>query len=155
MKIQLLAIGTHLPEWVNAGFAEYQKRLPRDWQLTLTEIPAQKRLKSIPVETILAQEAQALLKNLPAHHVSIALERTGQVLDTHGLAKQLHNWHQQSQDISILIGGPEGLPTTLLQQMTHSWSLSALTLPHPLVRIVLAEQIYRAWSIINHHPYHR
>lgn len=155
MKINLLAIGTRLEKWINAGFDTYAQRLPRDFKLELTEIPAIKRIKGLNPDQVMEQESQRLLAAVPKNHLIIALDRTGEEIDTIALSKKLLRWHEESQSIGLLVGGPEGLAPNCLQQADWIWSLSRLTLPHPLVRIVIAEQIYRAWSIITHHPYHR
>jgi 23S rRNA (pseudouridine1915-N3)-methyltransferase len=153
MIIKLIAIGNKMPAWVNSGFAEYAKRLPTDYQLQLVEIPSQKRTKSSVVEQVLQQEGEKLLA--AATPPLIALDRQGATLTTEQLAKHLQNWHDNSQNPSLLIGGPEGLSPACLKRAEKVWSLSALTFPHPLVRVILAEQIYRAWSILSHHPYYR
>ncbi len=153
MYIKLIAIGNKMPTWVTIGFAEYAKRLPPDYHLDLIEIPAEKRTKNRNVEQILQEEGKKLLA--AAEQPIIVLDRQGKALTTLQLAKHLQNWRDLSQNISLLIGGPEGLSPECLQKANQTWSLSALTFPHPLVRIILAEQIYRAWSIISHHPYHR
>lgn len=153
MHIKLIAIGNKMPTWVTTGFAEYAKRLPPDYHLDLIEIPAEKRTKNRNVEQILQEEGKKLLA--AAEQPIIILDRQGKALTTIQLAKQLQNWRDLGQNISLLIGGPEGLSSECLQKANQTWSLSALTFPHPLVRIILAEQIYRAWSIISHHPYHR
>ena len=155
MKIHLIAIGTRMPDWVNAGFQTYAKRLPHEFSLHLIEIPAGKRLKNANLTQLMTQEGQQLLAAVPKGDTLIALDRQGQVLSTTTLAQQFHQWHSQQRNVSLLIGGPEGLATACLQQAAHVWSLSPLTLPHALVRILIAEQIYRVWSIITHHPYHR
>ena len=153
MLIKLIAIGNKMPSWVNAGFAEYAKRLPTDYQLQLIEIPSQKRTKSSVVDQVLQLEGEKLLA--AATTPLIALDRQGKTFSTEQLAKQLQTWHDNSENPSLLIGGPEGLAPSCLKRASTVWSLSALTFPHPLVRIILAEQIYRAWSILSHHPYHR
>jgi 23S rRNA (pseudouridine1915-N3)-methyltransferase len=155
MKINLLAVGSRLDDWINTGFQTYTQRLPRDFSLQLKEIPAIKRHKGINPDTVMEQESQRLLAAIPDNHLVIALDRTGEQIDTLALAQKLLRWHNESQSICFLIGGPEGLAPSCLNKADWIWSLSKLTLPHPLVRVVLAEQIYRAWSIITHHPYHR
>ncbi|OGO91466.1 MAG: 23S rRNA (pseudouridine(1915)-N(3))-methyltransferase RlmH [Coxiella sp. RIFCSPHIGHO2_12_FULL_42_15] len=155
MKINLLAIGTKMPPWVSEGYAEYAKRLPKEFSLQLIEISAQKRSKSANIKQLLAIESEQLLATVPSHSVIITLDRLGKSLSTEQFAQKLWQFHQLSQDVSLLIGGPEGISPTVIQKANESWSLSALTLPHPVVRIVIAEQIYRAWSILSHHPYHR
>lgn len=153
MQIKLLAIGNKMPAWVNAGFSEYAKRLPSDYQLQLIEIPSQKRNKSSVIEQVLQLEGEKLLA--AASSPVIAFDRQGQGVNTEQLAIQLQNWHDNNYNPSFLVGGPEGLSPGCLKRADKVWSLSALTFPHPLVRIILAEQIYRAWSILSHHPYHR
>jgi 23S rRNA (pseudouridine1915-N3)-methyltransferase len=155
MKIHLVAIGQRMPTWVNQAFNEYAKRLPNDYQLILRALSAQKRTKSSNTEQLIATESLALISACPAQSHRIALDRVGRSMNTHDIAKKLNQWHDQSQDIAILIGGPEGISKTHLEQCHSTWSLSDLTLPHPLVRILIAEQIYRAWSILSNHPYHR
>lgn len=146
MKINLLTIGHKMPDWVAEGFREYQERLPKDYQLHLIALKPQINM---------AKEGEELIKALPANNLVIALDRLGQNIKTLDLAEKLQNWHDTAQDISILIGGAEGLSAECLQRAQQTWSLSALTLPHQLVRIVIAEQIYRAWTILNKHPYHK
>lgn len=155
MNIRLISIGTKMPTWVTSGFNEYAKRLPRDYALELIELPAVKRGKEANLNKILEEEGQRLLAASKPQDLIIALDRQGETLDTATLSKHLLEWHDHSQSISLLIGGPEGISSQVLQQAHQRWSLSALTLPHPLVRVVIAEQCYRAWSILTNHPYHR
>lgn len=129
--------------------------MPKDYHLNLIEIAAIKRPKSANIEQIIILESQKLLASIPKNNLIIALDEHGQEWTTHQLARHLFGWHQDQQDISLLIGGPDGLAPSCLKSATVIWSLSQLTLPHQLVRIIVAEQIYRAWSIINNHPYHR
>lgn len=153
MHIKLIAIGAKMPDWVNTGFQEYAKRLPPDYPLQLIEIPAQKRTKNTIAEQVMKTETEKLFA--AATRPIIALDRQGKALNTEQLAKQLQKWHDHQQNPSLLVGGPEGLSAEGCRLADETWSLSALTFPHPLVRIILAEQIYRAWSILSHHPYHR
>ena len=155
MQIHLVAIGKRMPNWVTDGYQNYAKRLPPDYQCRLIELEAKKRTKSTDIQRCLDEEGELLLQAIPPDHLIIALDRQGKTLNTPALAKHLHTWHDQAQSISILIGGPEGIADNVLQRAHHRWSLSALTLPHPLVRVVISEQLYRAWSIITNHPYHR
>jgi len=155
MQINLIAIGQKMPGWVTQGYQEYAKRLPDAYQLILHEIPAQHRGKNANIKQTLSKEADLMLAAIPKGSLVIALDRLGKSISTAHLAKSLQQWHDLSQNISILIGGPEGIDPLCLHKIQTKWSLSALTLPHPLVRVVLAEQIYRAYSIINRHPYHR
>jgi len=155
MKINLVTVGSRMPSWVDEGVAEYAKRLPPEFALTVTDVPLGKRGKGLDVEQAIRKEADALLTKVrPQDHV-IALEVEGLRLSTQALAKRLDAIRMEGRNIVILVGGPDGLGQTCLQRADEKWSLSALTLPHPLVRIVVAEQIYRAWTILNAHPYHR
>lgn len=155
MKINLIAVGTKMPAWVQQGFNEYIKRLPPEFHFNLIEIPAIKRTKNINPEKVIQQEGELILAAIPKNQHIIALDRIGKSWSTEQLAQQLQQWQEQSKDISLLIGGPEGLSPKCLALAETKWSLSQLTFPHPLVRIIIAEQLYRAWSILHHHPYHR
>lgn len=155
MKIHLLAIGVRMPNWVRAGYREYAERLPRECALNLIEIPAVKRTSNADVARILRDEGERLLAATPKGSRRIALDERGPQWDTAELAEQLANWRQEGREISLWVGGPEGLDPACRTRADSLWSLSRLTLPHPLVRIVLAEQMYRAWSLLHHHPYHR
>ena len=155
MLINLIAVGTKMPDWVKAGFADYAKRLPSDYPLNLIEIKAEPRGKNADTKRILEREGQLIQAAIPKHNHVIALDRLGHAVDTIKISQALQNWHDMNQDISLLIGGPEGLARPCIDQAHTTWSLSKLTLPHPLVRVLVAEQFYRAWSILCHHPYHR
>lgn len=155
MKIRLLAVGHKMPSWVEQGMAEYAKRLPSDCALELVEIALGHRAKNTPKEKAMQQEAQAILKALrPQDHV-VALDVLGKSWSTEQLAEQLNGWRMQGGDVALIVGGPDGLTAEVLSLAKQRWSLSALTLPHPLVRVLLAEQLYRAWSILQGHPYHK
>ena len=155
MRIHLLAIGQKLDSWVNQAYEEYAKRLPADCSLRLVEIPASKRGKNVDLARAVYQEGQKMMAAIPQNSFVIALEIGGQSWDTPHLAKQLDAWRHMGQDIVLLVGGPEGLAPQCKSLAKQFWSLSPLTLPHPLVRVILAEQLYRAWSILANHPYHR
>lgn len=155
MQINLLTIGQKMPEWIQNGYQEYTKRLPADYRLHLIEIPAQKRVKSSSLETVLQLEGEKLLGAADSNGPIIAFDRQGTPFTTEQLAQRLQKWHDLSIHPNLLVGGPEGLSPHCLQNSQQIWSLSPLTFPHPLVRVMIAEQIYRAWSIIAHHPYHR
>jgi 23S rRNA (pseudouridine1915-N3)-methyltransferase len=155
MQINLIAIGKRMPEWVTTGYQEYAKRMPSDFKLQLFEISAQKRSKESGLLKALQQEEEQMLTAIPKENLTIALDVKGKMWDTYQLAQLLQKWHDQNIDISLLIGGPEGLTLNCLKRADLLWSLSPLTFPHPLVRIIVAEQLYRAWSILSHHPYHR
>lgn len=155
MRIKLLAVGTRMPAWVEEGVAEYRKRLPAEFSFDIQEIPLARRGKNPDIKRAKQQEAEALLKAVPKDDVLVALDVTGRAISTQGLAERLNEWHMEGQNLSLLVGGPDGLDDECLQRARQRWSLSAMTLPHPLVRVLLAEQIYRAWSILQGHPYHR
>ncbi|NNM52450.1 MAG: 23S rRNA (pseudouridine(1915)-N(3))-methyltransferase RlmH [Pseudomonadales bacterium] len=155
MKIKLLAVGTGMPSWVRSGYEAYSQRLTRDVQLDLIEIPAGHRSKSADLRRLTEKEGQAQLAAVRPGDTLIALDLTGKALSTEKLAETLQQWLLQGQTVCLAIGGPEGLDDAVRQQAAWSWSLSPLTLPHPLVRILVAEQIYRAWTLLQGHPYHR
>ena len=155
MIITIIAVGKSMPAWVNTGFEDYATRMPSDYRVKLIEINAEKRGKNADTARIILQEEAKITASIPKDTVCIALDRIGKTLDTKTLAKSLETWHDNQQSITLIIGGPEGLSDAFLKKADAIWSLSAMTLPHPLVRIVLAEQLYRAWSITVNHPYHR
>jgi len=155
MHIQLVAVGTKMPGWVTQGYQEYANRFPADMALQLKEIPAGKRGKNADIKRILQKEGEQMLSAVPASNHIVALDVLGKPWDTHELAKQLTRWQHDGRNVSLLVGGPEGLAPECRSKASQKWSLSPLTLPHPLVRIVLAESLYRAWSLNNNHPYHR
>ena len=155
MNISLIAIGTRMPEWVNEGYREYARRLPRECRLKLTEIPLGQRARSKTVERAVAEEGKRMLAEIsPGEHV-IALDVKGRNWSTEQLAVQFQQWMLAGRGISLLVGGPDGLSAPCLERAQQRWSLSALTLPHALVRVLLAEQLYRAWTLTVGHPYHR
>jgi 23S rRNA (pseudouridine1915-N3)-methyltransferase len=155
MKLSIIAVGTRMPDWVQAGYEEYARRLPRDFSLELRELPLAQRGKNTDLPRAIEKESEAMLAAIPPGDQVIALDVPGKTYNTSAIADAIKRWQQDGHNISFLIGGPDGLGKTCLARANESWSLSSLTLPHPLVRIVLAEQIYRAWSILNNHPYHR
>lgn len=155
MKIQLVAVGTKMPAWVETAYQEYARRFPKDMPLELIEINAGKRGKNADIKRILDKEGEATLAVIPKGNRVVTLEVTGKSWTTPQLAKQLDAWKMDGRDVSLLIGGPEGLAPSCIQLAEQRWSLSALTLPHPMVRVIVAETLYRAWSITANHPYHR
>lgn len=155
MKLRLLAVGHKMPAWVEQGVAEYSKRLPADCSLEVVEIPPGYRAKNTPKEKAMQQEAEAIAKAIrPQDHV-IALDVKGKAWSTEQLAENLGQWRMQGGDVALIVGGPDGLTADILALAKQRWSLSALTLPHPLVRVLLAEQLYRAWTVLQGHPYHK
>lgn len=155
MKLQLIAVGTKMPDWVRQAVNDYLRRFPKDLPFDLVEIPAGKRGKNADIKRILAKEGEMLLAAVPKSNRIVTLDIPGKPWNTEDLAANLDRWKQQGSDISLLIGGPEGLADECKTAAQESWSLSALTLPHPLVRILVVESLYRAWSITTNHPYHR
>ena len=155
MRFKLLAVGTRMPDWVEQGFQEYNKRLPTDFALHLQEIPLARRSKNSNPNQLLRKEAEAMLGSVQTSDFAVALDVNGRQFSTGELAKRLQFLRVQGRDVTLLVGGPDGLDGQCLERADERWSLSLLTLPHPLVRIVLAEQFYRAWSLLQNHPYHR
>lgn len=155
MRINVLAVGTRMPAWVDAGTADYQKRLPRHIDLQFTGIPAAPRTSGATTEKILEKEADALLKAARGADLIIALDERGSRCTSRQLAAELQSWLNEYPTVALLIGGADGLDSRCKDAAQQSWSLSPLTLPHALVRVVLAEQIYRAWTLLQGHPYHR
>ncbi|MDX1609639.1 MAG: 23S rRNA (pseudouridine(1915)-N(3))-methyltransferase RlmH [Halofilum sp. (in: g-proteobacteria)] len=156
MRFHLVAVGTRMPDWVRAGFDDYARRLHGGARLALHEVAATaRRGAAAEPGKARAEEAQRLRKALPARARVVALDVGGRALDTETLAGRLREWNRDGTEVAFLVGGPDGLDPDLLGQADERWSLSALTLPHALVRIVLAEQLYRALSILHNHPYHR
>ena len=155
MQIKLIAVGTRMPKWVEQGYQEYAQRMPNLCSLELVEIVAKKRGKNADTARILRDEANALKAAIPNGSLTIALDRKGKHIDTETLAGHLQTWIDESQNVAILIGGPEGIDPNYLTQISIKWSLSAMTFAHPVVRVMLAEQLYRAWSINANLPYHR
>lgn len=155
MQIHLLAVGTRMPAWVEAGFNEYAKRLPHECRLQLVEIAPARRGKHPDLERIRREEGERLLAAVPRDAVAIALEVGGKAWSTEQLAGRLRDWLQDGRDLALLVGGPDGLSAACRERAGLQWSLSPLTLPHPLVRVLLAEQLYRAWTLYKGHPYHR
>jgi 23S rRNA (pseudouridine1915-N3)-methyltransferase len=155
MRINIIAVGERMPGWVEAGFQEYARRLASSMPLNMIEIPAEKRSKSADIKRIMQKESARMLQAIPDTAHVVALDREGQQWSTEKLASQLEQWQQQGSDLAVLIGGPEGMSGECLARAQTRLSFSAMTFPHPLIRIMLAEQLYRAWSILQNHPYHK
>lgn len=155
MRIRLVAVGSKMPGWVEEGWREYIKRLPSDVQLELVEIPLVTRRKNADVKRLIEQEGDAMLaKVLPSERI-VTLEVTGKAWSSEQLASELDRWKLDARTVNLMIGGPEGLAPQVQARSEQQWSLSPLTLPHPLVRIVVGEQLYRACTILSGHPYHK
>jgi len=155
MRLHLLAVGTRLPAWQQEGYLEYARRLPRQCALRLVEIPATKRTKQADPVRAAAKEGERMLAAIPEKAHVVALDERGIAYSTRDLAARLAEWREAGRDVALLVGGADGLSQACLERADARWSLSKLTLPHGLVRVLVAEQIYRAWSILDGHPYHR
>lgn len=155
MHIHLVAVGQKMPAWVDDACADFLKRLPPELKLNPILVPLIKRGKNPDIKRIIRDESRNLLAAIPAGSQLVALDVMGARVTTEKLSKLLDGWMQQGQDIALIIGGPDGLSDELLQQAQKKISLSDLTFPHPLIRVMVVEQLYRAWSILNNHPYHR
>lgn len=155
MQIHLIAMGQRMPGWVNQGVEEFSKRMPPECKLRWVEIPASKRTKTSDIARLMQQEGEKMIAAIPRGAMVVALDVKGKAWSTEELSEQLAGWLQGGRDIAMLIGGPEGLAPACLEMAELKLSLSKMTLPHPLVRVMLSEQLYRAMSILKHHPYHK
>ena len=144
-----------MPSWVEAGYEEYARRLPPECRLQLQEIEPGPRGKGKSIDRAREQEGQRLLQSVPKGAAIIALDEKGERWSTERVAGQLDTWLGGGRDLALLVGGPDGLSGACIDAAERCWSLSPLTFPHPLVRVILAEQLYRAWSLLKGHPYHR
>lgn len=154
MNIHLIAVGASTPQWIVQGFNQYTRRLPKYCCLKLVEIQAVSR-KQGEVNRIRREEARRILDRIPQGSLVIALAENGKPLTTKALTEKMNSWMQVGADIAVLVGGADGLDTECFERADECWSLSALTFPHALVRVIVAEQFYRAWTILSNHPYHR
>ncbi|MCF6318091.1 MAG: 23S rRNA (pseudouridine(1915)-N(3))-methyltransferase RlmH [Proteobacteria bacterium] len=155
MKIRLLAVGQKMPKWVQQTFNDYNNRLAKTQQLELVEIPPVHRSKTTNPLKAMQVEGEYILSTLKPHEKLILLDELGKPIATKFLAQSIKAWQMDGLDIAIVIGGADGVSTEVKKKAYAKWSLSLLTFPHPLVRVIVMEQIYRAYSIIANHPYHR
>lgn len=155
MKLRMIAVGTRMPDWVDNGYHEFAKRMPRELPLELTEVKAEPRSSGKSVDTMMSLEAQRIEAQLPPRCTRIILDERGRDLTTRQLASQLEKWLDRGEEIAFIVGGPDGLDPALKATAHDTLRLTSLTLPHALVRILLAEALYRAWSLLKNHPYHR
>ena len=155
MRIRLISVASRMPRWVEQGYQEYAKRLPPELPLELVEIPLTTRGKNADVARLMRREGEQMLAAVQPGERIVTLEVNGRAWSTETLAEQLDSWRLDARTVNLMVGGPEGLPDEVTARSDQRWSLSPLTLPNPLVRILLAEQMYRAWTILNRHPYHK
>jgi 23S rRNA (pseudouridine1915-N3)-methyltransferase len=153
VKLIVVAVGHRMPSWVDQGFSEYAGRMPREARIELVALkPAQ---RGGPVQRVLRAEGERILSALPAGCVKVALDERGTLIRTMDLSRRVARWQGTGRDVAFVIGGADGLDAAVKQSAEFVWSLSPLTLPHGLARVTLAEQLYRAVSILHNHPYHR
>jgi 23S rRNA (pseudouridine1915-N3)-methyltransferase len=154
MKIKIISVGHKMPSWVDEACAEYIKRMPRELGVEILSIKPGKRAAGKNALTVQEEESKKIIE-LSGKDYMIALDERGVQLSTLELADHMKKWLSQGQDVSIIIGGADGLHPNIKSSANSLIGLSKLTLPHAMVRVLLCEQLYRAWSVINHHPYHR
>lgn len=155
MKLIIASVGHKMPDWITAGYNEYAKRMPREAQISLLEIKPEPRTTGKTTMQIMESEAQRVFAALPQNCLRIALDEHGIQSTTKQFAAQMRDWMREGRDVAFIIGGADGLHESVKRAAQHLLALSALTLPHAVVRIILAEQLYRAYSLMRNHPYHR
>ena len=155
MHIRLLAVGDRQPSWVDDAFGIYTARYPREWKFRLDVIPAIRRNKNDKSHHAMKVEGKLILAKLASTEQVVLLDERGKQLTSKSLASQLADWQSDGRDLCLIIGGPDGVSDAVRQRADMLWSLSELTLPHGMARVLLAEQLYRAWSLQTGHPYHR
>ena len=154
MRLRVLAVGQKMPAWVEDGVAEYSRRMPKEYAVEWVDIAPAKRGNGSP-QRYREKEGEVILSRLAETDHLVALDVSGSTISTEKISDRFDQWQMQGQHVSIVIGGPDGLDAAVLQRAAEQWSFGRITLPHPLVRIILAEQLYRAWSVQASHPYHR
>ena len=155
MKLVVVAVGTRMPAWVQSAWDDYAKRLPPDCALELREIKPEPRTSGKTPAQMMAAEAQRIESALSLGILRVVLDERGKDMTTVALSRRLEAWRGEGKDVAFIVGGPDGLDPALKQSGHESMRLSSLTLPHPMVRVLLSEQLYRAWAILTNHPYHR
>ncbi|KGE02558.1 23S rRNA (pseudouridine(1915)-N(3))-methyltransferase RlmH [Pseudohaliea rubra] len=155
MRLTVHAVAGKLPRWVAEGSADYERRLPRELKLVWRDVPLARRGADGRAAILAEREGERMLKGVGHGDRVIALDPAGEPWQTVDLARHLADWQMDGRPVAFLVGGPDGLSPACRERAERSWSLGRLTLPHPLVRIVLVEQLYRAWTILTNHPYHR
>ena len=155
MHIRLLAVGDRQPSWVDEALGKYTERYPREWKFRLDIIPTVRRNKNDKSRQAMEAEGELILAKLGSDEQVILLDERGKQLSSKSLASRLSEWQTDGQDLCFIIGGPDGVSGQVRQRANMMWSLSQLTLPHGMARVLLSEQLYRAWSLQTGHPYHR
>ena len=155
MKINILAVGTKMSTWIDAGCNEYLKRFPKNWGLQIKEIVQKPHHSKHSIESIKIMESDVIMQNVKHGTYLVALDENGAEMNSMTLSKKIELWQMEGRNLTVIIGGTNGLSRDLLKKCDFIWSLSQLTFPHPLARLILLEQLYRAWTITNKHPYHR
>lgn len=155
MKLLIVSVGHKMPDWITEGFNEYAKRMPREAKIELIEIKPESRSTGKTTAQIMEAEAQRILAALPQNCLRIALDERGMQPTTRQLAAQMQGWMREGRDVAFIVGGADGLHESVKQAAQQQMALSSLTLPHAFVRVLLAEQLYRAHSLLHNHPYHR
>ena len=155
MHIRLLAVGDRQPAWVNDAFGIYAERFPREWKFRLDTIPTVRRNKNDKSGQAIEAEGQQVLARLQGSERAILLDERGKQLSSKELGLRLADWQADGHDLCFIIGGPDGVSAGCRQRADFTWSLSTLTLPHGMARVLVTEQLYRAWSLQSGHPYHR
>jgi 23S rRNA (pseudouridine1915-N3)-methyltransferase len=155
VHIRLLAVGDRQPSWVDDAFAVYSARMPREWQFRLDVIPTVRRSKNDKSRQAMEAEGKLILNKLDAGEQVVLLDERGKQLDSRSLSAKLSDWQHDGRDLCFVIGGPDGVSADIRQRADFTWSLSSLTLPHGLARVLLAEQLYRGYALQTGHPYHR
>ena len=155
LKVDIIAVGTRPPPWVSEGIEDYRSRMKRECQFTVREIRTADRKKPQSIDVYRDEESRGLLGAVARDAKVIAMDARGKIWSTEQLAEKISSWSQSTNHFQFLVGGPDGLAESCIDQADETWSLSKLTFPHFLVRVLLAEQVYRALSINGNHPYHR
>jgi len=155
MHLRLLAVGDRQPDWVGYAVSSYTERYPREWRFRLDALPIARRGRHEPPDKAIASEATRLLERFSVGERIVLLDEGGRLLSSRQLALRLAEWQADGRDLCFVIGGPDGVADVVRERADFCWSLSPLTLPHGLARVLAAEQLYRAWSLLQGHPYHR
>ena len=155
MDLQIIAVGNKMPNWVDQAYQDYAKRIPREIVITLTQIPVVSRKSNKAIEKLKKSEAQAIQNKITQGSHTLVLDEKGQQWSSLQWSQQLDKWLMYYPKVNLVIGGPDGLDSSFLQKQKQKIALGKMTLPHGLVRVVLIEQLYRAWTLLQGHPYHR